>query len=86
MRSATGSSATASASSMVNTGWKVISSRTFSGTSSRSPALRRRDDDVGEAGAVGGQHLLLDAADRQHAALQRDLAGHADVVADGSPA
>ena len=31
-----------------------------------------------------GQHLLLQAADRQHAALQRDLAGHADRAA--SPA
>ena len=28
------------------------------------------------AGAFRGQHLLLDAADRQHIAAERDLAGH----------
>ena len=32
-------------------------------------------------GAVRRQHLLLDAADRQHVAAQRDLAGHRDVAA-----
>ena len=34
-----------------------------------------------DAGAVRPQHLLLDAADRQHLASQRDLARHRDVVA-----
>ena len=29
------------------------------------------------------EHLLLDAADRQHAPAQRDLARHRDVVAGG---
>ena len=32
--------------------------------------------------AARRQHLLLDAADRQHAARQRDLAGHREVAAD----
>ena len=35
-----------------------------------------------DAGAVGGQHLLLDAADLQDSTAQRDLAGHGDVVSD----
>jgi hypothetical protein len=35
--------------------------------------------------AVGGQHLLLHAADGQHPALQRDLAGHAHVGAHRRP-
>src|SRR5947208_721918 len=37
-----------------------------------------REDDLLQAHAVGGQHLLLDAADGQDQALQADLAGHAD--------
>src|SRR5258706_2353860 len=37
-----------------------------------------REDDLLQAHPVGGQHLLLDASDWQHEALQRDLAGHAD--------
>src|SRR6266699_3569207 len=36
-----------------------------------------REDDLLQAHSVSGQHLLLDAADRQHQALQRDLSGHA---------
>jgi hypothetical protein len=35
-----------------------------------------RQDHFLDAGALGGQHLFLDAANRQHLALQRDLAGH----------
>ena len=35
--------------------------------------------------APRGQHLLLDAAHRQHAARQRDLARHRDVAAHGPP-
>ena len=34
-----------------------------------------------DADAVGGQQLLLHAADRQHLAAQRDLAGHGHVAA-----
>src|SRR6266540_315880 len=45
-------------------------------------AVAARQDDLLEAGPVGGQHLLLDAADRQDASLQGDLAGHADLGAD----
>ena len=40
-------------------------------------------DHLGETGTVRGQHLLLDSADRQHLALQRDLASHADGRLDG---
>src|ERR1700680_4106916 len=36
-----------------------------------------RKDDFREAHPVCSQHLLLDAADRQHQPLERDLAGHA---------
>src|SRR6266702_3266507 len=45
-------------------------------------AVAARQDDLLEAGPVGGQHLLLDAADRQDASLQGHLAGHADLGAD----
>src|SRR5437899_647391 len=37
-----------------------------------------REDDLLQSHPVGGQHLLLDTTDRQHQALQCDLAGHAD--------
>jgi hypothetical protein len=39
--------------------------------------------DVGQAGGVGRESLLLQASDRQHATLQRHLAGHADSVLHG---
>ena len=39
------------------------------------------DDQLRALVAVGGQHLLLDAADRQHLPAQRDLAGHGDIAA-----
>ena len=45
-------------------------------------AVALGDDHVGQPGRVGGEHLLLQPADRQHPALQRDLAGHADRVLD----
>ena len=48
-------------------------------------AVALGQDHVGEPGRVGGQHLLLEPADRQHAALQRHLAGHADGVAHRAP-
>ena len=59
--------------------WKVICSRTDSGTSSRSGPLRFGQHDRGEAGPLRREHLLLEPADRQHPTLQRDLAGHPDV-------
>ena len=40
-------------------------------------AVALRQHDLGQAHPVGGEHLLLDAADRQHLTLERDLAGHA---------
>ena len=55
-----------------------MTSRTASGTSSRSGPLRCGQDHGVEPRPVRGQHLLLHAADRQHPALQRDLTGHAD--------
>ena len=82
----TGSSACSSTSPTVITGWNVIASRTSCGTSSRSAAVALGQDHVGQARRVRGQHLLLEPADRQHAALQRDLAGHADRVLDRAAA
>ena len=40
-------------------------------------------DGFEDAGAVGGEELLLQAADGEHLAAQGDLAGHGDVAADG---
>ena len=40
-----------------------------------------RQDDSRDAGAARRQDLLLDAADGEHPARQRDLAGHGDVAA-----
>ena len=74
------SSARPSTSSIDITGWKAISSRTFCGMSSRSARFRSGMIDVGDPGRVSREHLLLETADRQDAALQRDLAGHADRV------
>src|SRR5579862_2508210 len=45
-------------------------------------AVALRDDDVGQPRCVRGERLLLQPADRQHATLQRHLAGHADRVLD----
>jgi hypothetical protein len=44
------------------------------------------NDHVGQARRVGGQHLLFQPADRQHATLQGHLAGHADGVLDRTAA
>ena len=44
-----------------------------------------RQDDRGEPGPLRREHLLLDAADRQHPTLERDLAGHPDVGAHRAP-
>src|SRR5512143_1270122 len=43
-----------------------------------------RQDELLDPGAVGAEHLLLDASDRQDAAAQGDLAGHRDVPAHGA--
>ena len=59
----------------------VISLRTLSVSSSRSVILRLGRMTVVMPARLRGQHLLLDAADRQHLAAQRDLAGHRQVVA-----
>ena len=61
-----------------------MTERTRSGTSSRSGPLRFGQHDLGQPGAMRGEHLLLHAADRKHASLQRDLAGHADLGAHRS--
>src|SRR5829696_5931534 len=45
-------------------------------------AVALGDDDLLEAGPVGGQDLLLDPADGQDPALEGDLAGHADLGPD----
>ena len=39
-------------------------------------------EDVGDAGALGGEDLLLDTAHGEHLAAERDLAGHGDALAD----
>ena len=41
-----------------------------------------RDQHGADAAAQRREQLFLEAADRQHAAAQRDLAGHGDVAAD----
>src|SRR6476661_6292407 len=42
--------------------------------------VRLRDDHVLDAGTMRAEHLLLHAADREHAAAQRDLTGHRHVA------
>jgi hypothetical protein len=44
-----------------------------------------RDHHRLDAAAQGCKQLLLQAADRQHLAAQRDLAGHGDIAATGMP-
>ncbi len=36
----------------------------------------RREDDVGDSGALGGQELLLHPADGKHVSAEGDLTGH----------
>ena len=72
------SSAIASTSSTVSTGWNAISSRTCSGTSSRSPSFRLGRMTSLSPARCAARHLLLHAADREHPALERHLAGHTD--------
>ena len=70
----------------------IVDRRRRDGPSSRAAVPRRssltffsfcfgQDHDV-NARAARGQHLLLDPADGQHRARQRDLARHRDVPAD----
>ena len=61
-----------------------IASSTSAGISSRSGAFRCGEEHGGQTGPLGGQELLLGAADRQHPAVQGDLTGHPDVGAYGS--
>ena len=82
----TGWSASASTSSIVETRWTVRSCRS-SGVEILVDVLvvLLRQNHLADADAPRRQHLLLDAADRQHAARQRDLAGHRDVAANRPP-
>jgi hypothetical protein len=59
----------------------VMASRTSSGRSLEAGAVAGGEDHLGQSGTVSRQHLLLQSADREHATLQRDLAGHADLGA-----
>ena len=79
---ATGSSACATMSATSVIGRTSSASSTSAGTSSRSGSLRCGMKTVDRPGSLGGEQLLLDATDRQHPAVQRDLTGHADVGAD----
>ena len=58
-----------------------MSLRTSAGSSARSCSFICRQDEGLDAVAPRGERLLADAADRQHQARQRDLAGHRDVGA-----
>ncbi len=64
------------------TTWTDTASSTSAGTSSRSGSLRSGHEHLGQAGSLGGEQLLLQTADREHPAVEGDLAGHADLGAD----
>ncbi len=66
------------------TAWMVSSARTSSGTSSVG-LVAGRDEDGRDARPVRRQQLLLDAADRQHPPVRRDLTGHGHVAAHQPP-
>ena len=59
-----------------------IASRVSGGSSSRSGSFSRGKMTRFRPGALRGERLLAQAADRQHLPGERDLAGHADVVRD----
>ena len=80
------SSATASTWSMLSTKCNFISLRRFSGTSATSFSFSCGRITSNNTGAMRGQQLLLQSADRQHLAAQRDLAGHGDIAAHRNPA
>ena len=77
------SSARSTTSSIDSTRWNSIFSRTSAGMSSRSRSFSAGRMIARDAGAGGGEDLVLDAADREHLAAQRDLAGHGDVAMHG---
>ena len=70
---------------MLMTGWKDIDLADVRGDVVEVAAVALGQDHGRQARGVRGQDLLLEAADREHAALQRDLAGHADRVLDRAP-
>jgi hypothetical protein len=55
---------------------------TLSGISARSFSLSFGDEHRLDAGPKRREQLLLEPADRQHPAAQRDLAGHRHIRAD----
>ena len=75
------SSAASKTSEISPTQTNSMPSRRFSGKSSRSGSLRRGASTRLTPGALGGERLLLQAADREHQPGQRELAGHRRVVA-----
>ena len=81
--SATGcrSSAIFNTSSIVSTKCSFMSFRMFSGMSGQILLVIPRQDRLENPVPVRGQQLLFQAADRQHPAAQRDLAGHRHIAA-----
>ena len=75
-----GSSATSMTSSSDITGWNRSSSRTRPDVVVEVGAVPFGDHHVREPGGVRGEDLLLEPADRQDPALQRQLTGHPDGV------
>ena len=63
-----------------------MSERTSCGSSARSSFVQLRKDDRLDALPPRGERLLANAADRQHEAGQRDLAGHRHVRSHGHAA
>src|SRR3954465_2234335 len=55
----------------------LLTDRLGYGVQFRFVAFRQKHN--GEASPMRGKQLLLHAADGQHAAVERDLAGHADI-------
>ena len=78
-------SATRSTSAMSPAKTKRRSFSTAGGTSQQVLLVALRQHERLDAGAVRREDLLLQPADRQHAAAQRDLAGHRHVAADRPP-
>ena len=63
-------------------GDELSASRVSGGSSSRSVSFSRGRITRFRPGALRGERLLAQPADREHLAGERDLAGHADVVGD----
>ena len=83
--SPTGRSAMATPSSSVHTQWKVSCLRTSSGMSSMSASLSFGRMIVVMPARCAPSTFSFTPADRQHAAAQRDLAGHRDVATHRPP-